>query len=119
MNHFVFFTALDIEKNPAPLKWVTEGVAEYFAQNTSRLRDVDKKKCNGIHLSDELNNQYDNYWVGYTAMLGAEKSYGKFSVKSFIQQSFVSTVKPSVRSGFKTDISNFENGWRIFVTNLP
>ena len=119
MNHYVFFTALDIVKNPAPLKWVTEGTAEYFAENTSRLHDVDKTKCSGIHLSNELNNQYDNYWVGYTALLGAEKTYGKATISNFIRQNFISPVRPCVQSVFKTDIGNFENGWRSYVSNLP
>jgi hypothetical protein len=119
MNHYVFLTAIEIQKNPSPLTWVVEGIAEYFADNRPRLNDVDKSKCNSINLSEELKSHIDNYWVGYTALLCAEKSYGVSSTRSFIRQNYVSPIKPTIERIFNTNIDEFAKSWRSFIVELP
>ena len=119
MNHYVFFNAVDIKKNPAPLTWIVEGTAEYFAKNTLRLKEVNKEKCSSIYLSDELKNHIDNYWVGYTALLSSEKNFGISSTEKFIRQNFIATIKPSIQNAVYINVNQFEGGWRSFVNSLP
>lgn len=119
MSHYVFLTSLDFEKNPSPLCWVIEGTAEYFAEDVQRLKDVNKLKAQQIHLDRELDNHLDNYWVGYTVLLGAENHYGKKVATRFIRENYYSPIASSVYNSFRKGMPSFQTDWQQYVNSLP
>ena len=116
MNHFAFFTNLDFLNNPVPPLWVSEGCAEYFADNRARIEmspGNPKSIYRNCHLnSNEMtsyNSSYDPYWVGLSAFYTFEGHHGRTLLASLIQMSYIQPFAQSV-----SDILNSDNGLKVW-----
>lgn len=126
MNHYVFFTNLDLVKNPVPPLWVSEGCAEYFADNRARLAYTPgnpKKYYANCHLySNEMNgygSQYDPYWVGLSAFYSFESHHSRARLSSFIRLSYTQPYAQAVDDALNTDngLKLWDNEWHSDLEN--
>ena len=87
MSHYVFFTALDYNKDVSHYLWLSEGIAEYFCQRheSQQVRGADS--IDYISLNCQLNDEFPreaSYWAGESFFLFVERDMGRKTVKNFL-----------------------------------
>lgn len=92
MNHYVFFSSLNYEKEISHYLWISEGLARYFqTDNHPILSSADTiqyidQKC---QLNGEFpKSQFAAYWAGESFYVFLEESYGVNFVKKFISSAY-------------------------------
>ena len=92
MNHYVFFSSLDYEREIDHRLWVSEGLAEYYCnpheqqvQGSDSISFIDSK-CD---LSKEFPlDKNSAYWAGESFYRFVEQTKGVEAVKSFLQNAY-------------------------------
>ena len=114
MNHYVYFTALQMDLPEMPPEWFTEGIAEYFAQTTIR-----KKRSMLKSSTSEFNSRnggfYDNYWVGFSVFTFMDKKFGKQKVRQCVKKSYNNVIDHVFVSELNTTLSNFDYQWKEYI----
>ena len=117
MNHFMYFTNWDYTQTSEPCMWFYEGLAEYFAGNYERLREV--SNYNILNLTDNFRGGGNTeYWAGLSAYLCLEKNFDKSIVSNVVTNSYKHSVDESVKmsiSGYSLAIWNDQ--WHTFMKN--
>lgn len=107
MSHYVFFTALDYNKDVHHYLWLSEGIAEYFCSRSSRrqIRSVDS--INHINTFCRLDGEFsveDSYWAGESFFLFMDQNKGMNTVKDFLQKSYnYSTDSVFIKMGMQPE----------------
>ncbi len=118
MAHYVYFTSLEVENILRPYRWISEGVAEYFADARYRTLEIDLLKVDSIHLVEDVRDYNDAYWVGYTVFLYMENDFTRNVIKQFILHSYSvnpMTILPQLTG---LDTKRFEQQWKAFIIML-
>ena len=119
MSHYVYFSSLDLSRPLSPPQWVTEGIAEYAAENTERLREVNSARL--VPLSDfespELRTRWlpDAYWIGYTVFLHLERRHSAESVRRFLQLNYRTPTRPALERSTNLPFAQFDADWQTAV----
>lgn len=91
MSHYVFFTALDYNKDVHHYLWLSEGVAEYFCNRSDRHQVCDADSVHRIRVNCQLDEEFsfeDSYWAGESFFIFLDQTMGKNIVKVFLQNSY-------------------------------
>lgn len=115
MNHYVYFTALQMDLPIMPLEWFTEGIAEYFAKSTFREEEISFYEAQKLYLTKELEDSYDNYWVGYSVFNFMEDAYGKEKVKQCVKGSYNNIITKVFVSELNTTLTDFDGQWKEYI----
>lgn len=117
MNHFMYFTNWDFTQTSEPNLWFTEGLAEYFAGNYDRLREVGN--YNNLSLTEDFRGGGNTeYWAGLSAYLCFENSFGKSQVSNMVAYSYQNSVEESVKKTIPSySISLWDSQWHTFMQN--
>ena len=118
MAHYIYFTSIDVTKGINPFPWISEGIAEFFSKNETRLQEIDLYKLNSIHLNHKLSSNSDSYWVGYTVFLYMDSYFHKQGVTRFIQSSYSNKPSKLVPMVLNMNMELFEKRWRRFVRTV-
>lgn len=115
MNHYVYFTALQMDLPEMPPEWFTEGIAEYFAQTTIREEEINAQKAQQVSLTQEMEDFYDNYWVGFSVFTFMDKKFGKQKVRQCVKKSYNNVIDHVFVSELNTTLSNFDYQWKEYI----
>lgn len=107
MSHYVFFTALDYNRDVHHYLWLSEGIAEYFCRRheSQQVRGADsidyiRKNC---QLDDEFPTEA-SYWAGESFFLFVERDMGRKAVNGFLQNAYqCSTDSVFIKMGMSPD----------------
>ena len=117
MNHYVFFSSLDYEKNVKHYLWVSEGIAEYFSNPTVNYLNTDEvkfieEKC---YLNAEFpRERHSAYWAGESFFRFLEANKGVQMVSKFLNDSYTLPTD-SVFAKNALDIEQLHIDW---VSNI-
>ena len=97
MCHYVFFSALDYNKDIHHYLWVSEGIAEYFCDRHDHRQVRSQDSIDFIQNNCQLNHEFPHesnaaYWAGESFFRFLEKKGKKSEVKQFIQDAFTHTT---------------------------
>lgn len=124
MNHYVFFSSIDYGKQIHHFQWVSEGLANYFG-NQSDPQITDPTKISFIDrycfLDREFPTQSDNpndappqYWAGESFFKFLEQySQGKIGVAKFIGTLYENSTTQAIKNQF-----HGRDGHRLWVNSL-
>jgi hypothetical protein len=117
MNHFVYFTNFDYANNTAPYLWFTEGCAEYFSNNTARNNSIDIDMAEKF---DFTNNTRGNevYWIGYTAFVYYEKTYGSSLLSDLVWLSYDYDLNTALSKSSGISLSDWQKGWKNYIKDF-
>lgn len=93
MNHYVFFSLLNYEKNINHYLWMSEGLAEYFCDRHDQQQVSGADSVRFINENCLLDNEFpleknSAYWAGESFFRYMEKTKGKKFVKQFIDSAY-------------------------------
>lgn len=91
MSHYVFFTALDYNKDVHHYLWMSEGIAEYFCNRSDRRQISDASSIDEIRTECQLNQEFApdaSYWAGESFFLFLDQNKGKNTIKNFLKNSY-------------------------------
>lgn len=117
MNHYVYFSNFDIVTIGYQHLWFTEGCAEYFADDKSRLNNYRDKDVDNFDLTS-TNYTTDSYWAGYTFFKFIENKYGKDKLSKIIEMSYYSKDETAIENILKVNIEDLENDWKIYAKEI-
>ena len=97
MCHYVFFSALDYNRDVRHYLWVSEGIAEYFCDRHDHRQihapDSVDFIANNCQLTGEFPHEGNaSYWAGESFFRFLEKKGKKAEVRKFIQDAFTHTT---------------------------
>lgn len=97
MNHYVFFSSLDYTKEIEHYLWVSEGVAEYYSERSSRKQITSSESINIIESRCKLNGEFPltgnaSYWAGESFYLYLENKAGIKGVHEFLNNAYVTST---------------------------
>jgi hypothetical protein len=116
MNHYVYFTLIEYDKNVRPCMWVYEGLAEYFSQErTLQLSRRQVEMCRRYTLSGTFPDYIANYWGGESVYRFMEAHYGETKLKDFIRHTYVHPTDESLTVTFQTDLPRLEGEWKTWL----
>ncbi len=115
MNHFMYFTNWDFTQASKPCLWFTEGLAEYFAENYDRLKEVGN--YNRLNLTDDFKGRGNTeYWAGLSAYLCLEQQHGKAAVYQIIQNTYVNSIDESIVQAIPGEnLRSWNAQWHAFM----
>lgn len=114
MNHFMYFTNWDFTQTSEPCLWFTEGLAEYFANNSGRLNYV------GNHSKYRLTNDVrdgNEYWVGLSAYFCLEDHYGQKNCYDMVVQSYDHSIEEAINMTMGVNLASWNNQWHTYMSN--
>ncbi len=91
MSHYVFFTALDYNKDVSHHLWLSEGIAEFFCSRHNKRQVTDNDSIEYIRKNCQLNEEFPleaSYWAGESFFLFIENDMGTKTVKRFLQNAY-------------------------------
>ena len=114
MNHFMYFTNWNYAQTSEPSLWFTEGLAEYFSENSDRLKVVgDHRKYN---LTDNFRDGSSEYWVGMSAIMCLEKMQGKSIVSDIVGNSYKNPVNKAVQMRIPSEnLESWNTRWHSYM----
>ena len=117
MNHFMYFTNWDYTQTSYPNLWFTEGLAEYFAGNYDRLREVGN--YNKLNLTEDFRGGGNTeYWAGLSAYLCLEQSYRMSTVSDVVVNSYKHSIDESVKMAIPNySLVAWNDQWHTFMKN--
>ncbi len=97
MCHYVFFSALDYNRDVRHYLWVSEGIAEYFCDRHDHRQIHAPDSVDFIANNCQLTGEFPHegnaaYWAGESFFRFLEKKGKKAEVKKFIQDAFTHTT---------------------------
>ena len=115
MNHFMFFTNWDYTQTSIPNLWFIEGLAEYFAGNYDRLRQVGDH--NKLNLTDDFRGGgLSEYWAGFSAYLCLDKYFGKSRVSDMVGYSYEHSIDESVSMAIPNySLEQWNDQWHKYM----
>lgn len=113
MNHFMYFSNWDFTQASKPCLWFTEGLAEYFAGNYSRLSA--NRDHNKYNLTDNLPSGNGEYWVGLSAYLCLESAYDRNVVSNVVTSSYTQSIESATQAGTHESLSSWNEKWHAFM----
>lgn len=115
MNHFMYLTNWDYSQTEEPFLWFIEGLAEYFAGNYDRLREI------GNHNKLDLNKDFRGggnaeYWAGMSAFLCLENNFSKSTVSDVVGNSYTHSVNESLGMTIPNyNLPTWNSQWHAFM----
>jgi len=91
MSHYVFFTALDYNKDVSHHLWVSEGIAEFFCSRHDKRQVTGNDSIEYIRKNCPLYDEFPleaSYWAGESFFLFMEQDMGRRMVKDFMQNAY-------------------------------
>lgn len=115
MSHYVFFSALDYGKNISHYLWVSEGIAEYFCNNSNKsyvtgedsVMFIDKKCKLNMEFPNEMNSAY---WAGESFFRYLEDKSGAEAVIQFVRNAYTLSTD-SIFAQMKYDAKEIHLDW--------
>ncbi len=97
MNHYVFFSSLNYDKNVSHFQWMSEGLAEYSCNSSDHTQLTGKDSIDFISRYCKLTKEFPSkgnaaYWAGESFFLFIEKYMGGQFVRNFIRKSYQHTT---------------------------
>ncbi len=119
MAHYVHLTSVNW-LSTHPMIWETEGFATYFENDKDYFKTLGtdiSKNVDHIHLSQDVTNYLDAYWVGYTVLLYISEKYSPQKAKEYIRANYTLNVNSNLQKNLGIGIGPFESGWEQYVHN--
>lgn len=116
MNHFMYFTNWDFSQTSTPCLWFTEGLAEYFAGNYDRLREVGN--YSRLDLRDDFRGGGNTeYWAGLSAYLSLEEAFSSAAVSDVVANSYTNSIDKSLKTAIPSygGLSQWNKEWHQFM----
>lgn len=113
MNHFMYFTNFNFGQANKPSLWYTEGLAEYFADNSNRLRTV------GSHQRYKLTQDIQDvnaYWIGLSAFYCLTDEMSEAICSKMIQYSYDNSIDRSISmANGNMSIRQWDSDWHHYM----
>ena len=117
LNHYVYFTLIEYDKDVSPFMWVYEGLADYFSKKEKSLMPEQIQLCQQFSLSTTFPNFNANYWGGESVFRFMENGYGKEHVRTFVYHTYANTVDYASTSTFDKSLNQMEKEWKEWLLN--
>jgi hypothetical protein len=109
LAHYNHYFCMDLTRKSNYFNWEIEGVAVYFAQDSSRTIPLDAKPQNITLLQDAVNYS-DAYWIGYHALdLLKQNNY----LNKILNLSYNGDIIECIEEITSEPIDKFLQSWRI------
>lgn len=115
MNHYEFYSSLDFGKIVNPYLWVSEGLAEYFANDYPKLTKKEIERLNEERLDKTFKYVHDNYIGGQSVYQTLYDKYGERKLKEFIRQVYSNRMEKVYPNSIQVSRNHFEQEWKSYL----
>ena len=117
MAHYVYFNRVNYSRKLDIKLWVSEGVAEFYSNNSVRLSEANYSEIANFHLNQDMQN-INAYWVGMSVFTYLDSAYTLQKVKKFISETIYRGSDEAFMNSLNTSSAMIEPGWKEYVKKL-